>query len=198
MLPWLSQAPPKRSDRYYPYHHLARSLFTFYLFIPYLPSFICLINVRLSLSDEANNKIKSLNIERTSQKFQLSLKLWASLQIYRTESVELINVFASQHFRSLWLLQFSLLLIAKSWNLHQFLNVQINQLFQLLKQISSSPNYWYSGRLFNLSTTWNNLGLFHLISEPFQVFQVNVKIKKRTIQCLNLSYENTACAKIND
>ena len=46
--------------------HLGWSLFTFYLFIPYLHSFICHINVCLSLSDEANYKTKSLNIKRTS------------------------------------------------------------------------------------------------------------------------------------
>ena len=57
---------PKRGDRYYPDDHLGWSLFTFYLFIPYLHSFICLINVCLSLSDEANYKTKSLNIKRTS------------------------------------------------------------------------------------------------------------------------------------
>ena len=54
---------PKNGDRYYSDDHLGGSLLTFYLFIPYLHSFICLINVCSSLSDEANNKTKSLNWE---------------------------------------------------------------------------------------------------------------------------------------
>ena len=69
----------------------------------------CLINICLSLSDDAN-KIKTLNIEGALP-FQLSLKIWAryaewfwrnSLLKTRnyTENVWLINFFATQQFRS--------------------------------------------------------------------------------------------------
>ena len=93
-----------------------RSLFTL------CASFIC-----LSLSDDAN-KIKTLNIER-AQQFQLPLKIWArytrwfrrnSLLKTRnfTENVWLVNIFATQQFRSLWWLIFPSILLAKSWKLH--------------------------------------------------------------------------------
>ena len=43
---------------------------------------------------------------------------------------ELINVFATQQFRSFWLLIFPLLLTAKSWKLHKLL------------KLTSSFNFW--------------------------------------------------------
>ena len=85
---------------------------------PYRRIFVytfCLINIRLSLSDDAN-KIKTLNIER-AQQFQLSLKTWAQYtEWFRrnsllktqnfTENVWLINFLATQQFRSFWWLIF--------------------------------------------------------------------------------------------
>ena len=91
----------------------------------------CLINICLSLSDNAN-KIKTLNIERASQ-FQLSLKIWGqhtewfrrnSLLKTRnfTENVWLINFFATQQFCRFWWLIFLSILLAKSWKLHKLPN----------------------------------------------------------------------------
>ena len=95
----------------------------------------CLINLCLSLSDDAN-KIKTLTIERSKQ-FQLSLKIWAqytewfqrnSLPKTRhfTENVWLINIFATQQFRSFRWLIFPSILLAKSWKLHILLNLIIS------------------------------------------------------------------------
>ena len=98
----------------------------------------CLINIRLSSSDEAN-KITLLNIEK--KKFSHLCKfepekpnsfgeiLFEKFQ-YLQRMYELNNGFATQQFCSFKLLLFPLLLMTKSRNLHK------------VHKLTSSFNFW--------------------------------------------------------
>ena len=107
---------------------------------PYRRIFVysfCLINICLSISADAN-EIKTLNVERTVSVFSENLspihrmisEKFSSNTRNFTENVWLVNVFATQQFRSFWWLIFPSILLTKSWKLYKF--SQLNHLFQLL------------------------------------------------------------------
>ena len=109
----------------------------------------CLINIRLSSSDEAN-KITPLNIEKKNNfshlcKFEPEKpnsfrEILFEKSQYLQRMHELINSFATQQFHSFKLLLFPFVIDYKEAKLAQ--STQIDQLFQLLNLIIT--NYLYT------------------------------------------------------
>ena len=108
----------------------------------------CLINICLSLSDDAN-KIKTeywkcITVKVFSENLSPIHRIVSEkFSSKNSGDVRLINFFATQQFRSFWCLIFPSILLAKSWKLHKLAIAQLNQPFQLLHLAHIYGHFFY-------------------------------------------------------